>query len=116
MEATPGIEPGFTRFINWFHDFGIPVGGVVVNMVIQKDQVNETSPEFVRNRVSMQDSYMEQIWKDFDGNVRAVIPLLDDEIRGTQSLDHFVTLSAEPPAGAYRPRGIQGQGVHLRPR
>ena len=78
------------RFINWFHDFGIPVGGVVVNMVIQKDQVNASSPEFVRNRVAMQDSYMDQIWKDFDGNVRAVIPLLDDEIRGTPSLDHFV--------------------------
>jgi arsenite/tail-anchored protein-transporting ATPase len=78
------------RFINWFHDFGIPVGGVLVNMLIQKDQVNAASPEFVRNRVAMQDSYMDQIWKDFDGSVRAVIPLLDDEIRGTQSLDHFV--------------------------
>ena len=28
-----------TRFINWFHEFGIPVGGVVVNGIIQKDQV-----------------------------------------------------------------------------
>ena len=78
------------RFINWFHDFGIPVGGVVVNMVIQKDQVKDTSPEFVRNRVAMQDSYMEQIWKDFEGGVRAVIPLLDDEVRGTKALDNFV--------------------------
>jgi arsenite-transporting ATPase len=78
------------RFINWFHDFGIPVGGVVVNMLIQKDQVNASSPEFVRNRVAMQDSYMDQIWNDFDGSVRAIIPLLDDEIRGTPSLDHFV--------------------------
>ncbi|MBI5650457.1 MAG: TRC40/GET3/ArsA family transport-energizing ATPase [Chloroflexi bacterium] len=78
------------RFINWFHDFGIPVGGVVVNMVIQKDQVHAGSPEFVRNRVAMQDAYMKQIWEDFDGNVRALLPLLDDEIRGTQSLDKFV--------------------------
>ena len=78
------------RFINWFHDFGIPVGGVVVNMLIQKDQGNASSPEFVRNRVAMQDAYMDQIWKDFDGSVRAVIPLLDDEIRGTPSLDRFV--------------------------
>jgi arsenite-transporting ATPase len=78
------------RFINWFHDFGIPVGGVVVNMVIQKDQVKDTSPEFVRNRVAMQDSYMDQIWKDFEGGVRAVIPLLDDEVRGTKALDNFV--------------------------
>jgi arsenite-transporting ATPase len=74
------------RFINWFHDFGIPVGGVLVNMLIQKDQVNASSPEFVRNRVAMQDAYMTQIWGDFDGNVRAIIPLLDDEVRGTAAL------------------------------
>ena len=74
------------RFINWFHDFGIPVGGVLVNMLIQKDQVNAGSPEFVRNRVAMQDAYMDQIWTDFEGGVRAIIPLLDDEVRGTPAL------------------------------
>jgi arsenite-transporting ATPase len=74
------------RFINWFHDFGIPVGGVLVNMLIQKEQVNASSPEFVRNRVAMQDSYMNQIWNDFDGSVRALIPLFDNEVRGTDTL------------------------------
>jgi arsenite-transporting ATPase len=74
------------RFINWFRDFGIPVGGVLVNMVIQKDQVKDTSPEFVRNRVAMQDAYMDQIWSDFEGGVRSVVPLLDDEVRGTTAL------------------------------
>src|SRR5574337_744270 len=38
-----------TRFIQWFRDFGIPVGGVAVNMVIDKAQVKPDSPEFVRN-------------------------------------------------------------------
>jgi len=75
------------RFINWFHDFGIPVGGVIVNMLIQKNQVNDNSPEFVRNRVAMQDAYMEEIWRDFDKTgVRAVLPLFDDEIRGVEGL------------------------------
>ncbi|MGI9100882.1 MAG: ArsA family ATPase [Terriglobales bacterium] len=73
------------RFINWFHDFGIPVGGVIVNMVIQKDQVRSDSPEFVKNRVAMQDSYLAEIWRDFD-NVRAILPLFDNEVRGTESL------------------------------
>jgi arsenite-transporting ATPase len=74
------------RFIQWFHDFGIPVGGVIVNMLIQKDQVRPDSPEFVKNRVAMQDSYMEEIWRDFDGSVRAIIPLFDDEVRGIAAL------------------------------
>lgn len=74
------------RFINWFHDFGIPVGGVLVNMLIQKDQVHADAPEFVRNRVAMQDTYMQEIWRDFDGAVRAIIPLFDNEVRGLASL------------------------------
>ena len=88
------------RFIHWFHDFGIPVGGVIVNMLIQKDQVKADSPEFVRNRVAMQDSYMAEIWRDFD-NVRAVLPLLDDEVRGTAALAKVAEFAfAEEPVGA----------------
>ena len=88
------------RFIQWFRDFGIPVGGVVVNMLIQKDQVRADSPEFVRNRVAMQDAYMKEIWRDFDGAVRAVIPLFDDEVRGVPGLSRvlpyaFGTVSGE---------------------
>jgi arsenite/tail-anchored protein-transporting ATPase len=74
------------RFIQWFHDFGIPVGGVIVNMLIQKDQVHADSPDFVKNRVAMQDTYMSQIWNDFDGSVRAVVPLFDNEVRGVSGL------------------------------
>jgi arsenite-transporting ATPase len=74
------------RFIQWFRDFGIPVGGVVVNMLIQQDQVRPDSPEFVRNRAAMQETYMQEIWRDFDGSVRALIPLFDDEVRGVASL------------------------------
>jgi arsenite/tail-anchored protein-transporting ATPase len=85
------------RFIQWFHDFGIPVGGVVVNMVIQKEQVRQDSPEFIKNRVAMQDSYMEQIWKDFD-NVRAIIPLLDNEVRGVESLKKVAKYAFESTA------------------
>lgn len=89
------------RFINWFHDFGIPVGGVIVNMLIQKEQLKADSPEFVKNRVAMQDTYMQEIWRDFD-NVRAVIPLFDDEVRGIEALkmmaEHAFPVGAEAVA------------------
>jgi arsenite-transporting ATPase len=73
------------RFISWFTDFGIPVGGVVVNQLIDKEEV-DTAPDFVRNRVAMQDEYMGEIETEFDGMVRAVLPLYDSEIRGVESL------------------------------
>jgi arsenite-transporting ATPase len=75
-----------TRFIGWFHDFGIPVGGVIVNMLIDRSQVTSESPEFVHNRVDMQARYMEDVWQKFEGMVRSTIPLYESEVRGTKSL------------------------------
>ena len=73
------------RFINWFTDFGIPVGGVVVNQVIMPEE-GEGAPDFVRNRIDMQSQYLRQIEQEFGDEVRAVLPLYDDEIRGVESL------------------------------
>ncbi len=74
------------RFIGWFHDFGIPVGGVVVNLVIDKEAVGEGAPDFVLNRIAMQDSYMEEIWRSFS-DVRAIVPLFETEVRGVEMLE-----------------------------
>ncbi len=71
-----------TRFIQWFHEFGIPVGGVVVNGLIQKETVRPDSPEFVRNRVKMQEEHMEEVWRAFGDGVRSIVPLFDTEIQG----------------------------------
>jgi arsenite-transporting ATPase len=75
-----------TRFIQWFHDFGIPVGGVVVNMQIDRATVSADTAAFVRNRIAMQDEHMQTIWEKFDGQVRAVLPLFETEVRGVPML------------------------------
>ncbi len=75
-----------TRFIHWFHDFGIPVGGVIVNGLIDKETVKDDSPEFVRNRVKMQEEHMEEIWQKFGDGVRSIIPLFETEIQGPAML------------------------------
>jgi arsenite-transporting ATPase len=73
------------RFINWFEEFGIPVGGVVVNMLIEKETIGEDSPDFVKNRVAMQGGYMDEIWRVFP-DVRAVVPLFETEVQGVRML------------------------------
>jgi arsenite-transporting ATPase len=75
-----------SRFIGWFQDFGIPVGGVIVNMLLDKQALGQSPPEFVLNRVRMQEEYMETIWVKFAGDVRALIPLFDQELRGVAML------------------------------
>jgi arsenite-transporting ATPase len=78
-----------TRFIGWFHDFGIPVGGVIVNMLIDRSEVTPESPEFVHNRVDMQARYMEDVWQKFEGMVRSTLPLYENEVRGVSSLSRM---------------------------
>ena len=75
-----------SRFIGWFQDFGIPIGGVIVNMLLDKEALGKDTPEFVLNRLRMQEEYMNTIWQKFDGSVRALIPLFDQEIRGITML------------------------------
>jgi arsenite-transporting ATPase len=75
-----------TRFINWFSEFGIPVGGVLVNMRIDRSVVTADSAEFVRNRLQMQDDHMQTIWEKFDSQVRSIVPLFEDEVRGVAML------------------------------
>lgn len=75
-----------TRFINWFNEFGIPVGGVLVNGLIEKEQVRDDAAQFVLNRIKMQEEHMEEIWEKFDGMVRGVVPLYETEVKGTEML------------------------------
>ena len=74
------------RFINWFTDFGIPVGGVIVNQVIEVDD-RDRAPEFVRNRMEMQAEHLEKVREEFGDMVRALVPLYDDELRGVPALE-----------------------------
>ena len=76
-----------TRFIGWFQEFGIPIGGVIVNMVIDRKALGADVPEFVLNRMQMQDEHMETIRARFDDRVRAVVPLFDQELRGAAMLE-----------------------------
>ena len=71
------------RFIGWFRDFGIPIGGVVVNQAIDRSEIEEGSAEFILNRVKMQERYREEVYRTFE-NVRGEIPLFDKEVRGLE--------------------------------
>ncbi|MEO0084693.1 MAG: ArsA family ATPase [candidate division WOR-3 bacterium] len=73
------------RFIGWFKEFGIPVGGVIVNRVIDKSLVKDNGPEFVLNRIAMQEKYLAEIKSTFP-NILGILPEMDKEIRGVPLL------------------------------
>jgi arsenite-transporting ATPase len=102
-----------TRFIQWFKDFGIPVGGVLVNMLIDPASLGPDSADFVKNRVAMQQEHMQTIWREFGDSVRAIVPLFETEVRGLPMLQRlcdaiFAGDGAKAVAGdaAGRPQGV----------
>ena len=97
-----------TRFIQWFKDFGIPVGGVLVNMVIDRASVGPDAAEFVKNRVAMQQEHMQTIWREFGDGVRAIVPLFETEVRGVKMLERLCdAIFAEGNAApVLRPREV----------
>lgn len=73
------------RFIGWFKDFGIPVGGVIVNGLIDRKLVTDHTHEFVTNRILSQEKYMEEIRRTLP-HVRAVVPRFEREIQGVDRI------------------------------
>lgn len=71
------------RFIGWFHDFGIPIGGVIINQIIDRAAVHDDMAGFIRNRVQMQNHYLEEIRRSFS-NVCGEVPLFDKEVKGLE--------------------------------
>src|SRR5262245_56339290 len=49
-----------TRFIGWFREFGIPVGGVIVNMVLDREVLGTDAADFVRNRLAVQHRHLRE--------------------------------------------------------
>jgi anion-transporting ArsA/GET3 family ATPase len=55
-------------------------------MLIDQASVKADAADFVKNRMAMQQEHMRTVWQKFDGSVRAVVPLFDNEIRGVEAL------------------------------
>ena len=77
-----------TRFLKWFHDFGIPVGGIVANGLIPVPE-DAALPEFIVNRRKMPAEHLETIWRLFNGQVRALLPLFDQELQEVGGLSRL---------------------------
>ena len=65
---------------------------------LDKEGIAEDTPEFVRNRVAMQDAYMEEIWSSFP-DVRGLVPLFETEVRGVEMLERTANHLFRGPHG-----------------
>lgn len=79
------------RFIRMVQAYDIPIGGVVVNQVLQKEVVEANAEdEYLQNKYQEQFAYMETIKQDLGELTRAFIPLYPREVA---SLDTVAKVS-----------------------
>jgi len=86
------------RFIRMVQAYEIPIGGVIVNQVLQKEVVKANAEdEYLQNKYREQFGYMGTIKRDLGELVRAFIPLYPQEVasmdavaRVSHDLFHYV--------------------------
>jgi arsenite-transporting ATPase len=65
-----------------FAKFDVPISGYVVNRVVPRDLLKLEIPSYLRNRIEMQDRYIEQIGTMFGDQVVAHVPELERDVAG----------------------------------
>jgi arsenite-transporting ATPase len=75
-----------------FAKFDVPVSGYVVNRVVPRDLLQADIPPYLRNRIEMQDRYLEQIQQMFGSQVLAQVPELERDVTGLEMIERLATI------------------------
>ncbi|RPI86926.1 MAG: arsenic transporter [Chloroflexi bacterium] len=70
-----------------FAKFQVPLSGYIVNRVIPTELASQDIPEYLRNRIIMQDNYMKEINQVFGGQVLAQVPEFERDITGLPMIE-----------------------------
>ena len=70
-----------------FAQFDVPIGGYVVNRVIPRDLLQQSIPDYLRNRIQMQDRHMATIQSTLGDQVLAYVPELERDVTGLPMIE-----------------------------
>ncbi len=70
-----------------FAKFDVPISGYVVNRVVPHELLSQEIPSYLRNRIEMQDKYINQIGEMFGNQVAAFVPELERDVTGLPMIE-----------------------------
>jgi arsenite/tail-anchored protein-transporting ATPase len=70
-----------------FAQFDVPIGGYVVNRVIPRELLAQKVPDYLRNRIQMQDGYLADIRSTFGEGVLGLVPELERDVTGLPMIE-----------------------------
>lgn len=69
-----------------FAKYQVPICGYIVNRVIPPELAQQNIPEYLRNRIAMQERYLKQIEETFGKDVLACVPEFERDITGMEMI------------------------------
>jgi arsenite-transporting ATPase len=75
-----------------FAQFDVPIGGYIVNRVIPHELIDQNIPEYLRNRIQMQDKYLGNIRTTFGKDVLAYVPELERDVTGLGMIEKLAKI------------------------
>ena len=89
-------SPGQRSGVDWFSGanrlfakFDVPIAGYVVNRVLPAELAHQNVPEYIKNRITMQDKYMGAIRSTFGQQVLAYVPELERDVTGLPAIERL---------------------------
>ncbi len=72
-----------------FSKFGVPISGYVVNRILPADLGEGNAPEFLRNRIAMQQRHMGNVKQAFGDQILAYVPEMERDITGLSMIERL---------------------------
>jgi arsenite-transporting ATPase len=82
-----GVMNDTQKAAKLFAQFNVPLAGYVVNRVIPHELLNENIPEYLRNRIAMQDQNLLGVGKAFGDQVLARVPEMERDVTGLPMIE-----------------------------
>jgi arsenite-transporting ATPase len=75
-----------------FAKFDVPLSGYIVNRVVPPELAQQDVPEYLKNRIAMQKTYLAEIDKSFGAEVLARVPEMERDITGLPMIERMAHL------------------------
>jgi len=75
-----------------FAKFDVPVAGYVVNRVLPAELAQQQVPPYLRNRLAVQNRYLEEIKKTFGGQLVGHVPELERDVTGLPMIEKLAAI------------------------
>jgi arsenite-transporting ATPase len=75
-----------------FAQFDVPIGGYIVNRVIPHNLLQQSIPDYLRNRILMQDRHMATIQSTLGDQVLAYVPELERDVTGLPMIEKLAEI------------------------